>query len=38
MKRLLPVFLSIVVLAAVHSLRAETDAEVEARKTALDLA
>jgi hypothetical protein len=38
MKRLLPIFLLIVVLAAGLSLRAETDAEVEARKTALDLA
>jgi hypothetical protein len=38
MKRLLPIFLSIVMLAAGLSVRAETDAEVQARKTALDLA
>ena len=38
MKRLLPIVVSIVVLAAGLSARAETDAEVEARKTALDLA
>jgi len=38
MKRLSPIFLSIVVLVAGFSVRAETDAEVEARKTALDLA
>jgi hypothetical protein len=38
MKRLLPIFLSLIVLAASSSARAETDAEVEARKTALDLA
>jgi hypothetical protein len=38
MKRLLPIFLSIVALAADLSVRADTDAEVEARKTALDLA
>jgi hypothetical protein len=38
MKQLLPIFLLIVVLAAGPSGRAETDAEVQARKTALDLA
>ncbi|HZA37576.1 MAG TPA: hypothetical protein VE486_00400 [Candidatus Baltobacteraceae bacterium] len=38
MKRLLLIVLPIVVLAAGLSVRAETDAEVEARKTALDLA
>lgn len=38
MKRLLPIFLSIIALAAGLSVRAETNAEVEARKTALDLA
>jgi hypothetical protein len=38
MKRLLPIFLSIVVLATGLTVRAETDAEVEARKSALDLA
>ena len=38
MKRFLPIFLSFVVLAASGSVRAETDAEVAARKTALDLA
>jgi len=38
MKRLLPMFLLVVVLAASSSARAETDAEVAARKTALDLA
>jgi hypothetical protein len=38
MKRLLPIFLSIVMLAAGLSVRAETDAEVQARKNALDLA
>jgi hypothetical protein len=38
MKGLLPIFLSLLVLAAGLSVRAETDAEVEARKTALDLA
>jgi hypothetical protein len=38
MKRFLAIFLSLVVLAASGSVRAETDAEVEARKTALDLA
>ena len=38
MKRLLPIFLLVVVLAASSSARAETDAEVAARKTALDLA
>jgi hypothetical protein len=38
MKRLLLILLPIVVLAAGLSVHAETDAEVEARKTALDLA
>ena len=38
MKRRLLIFLSIFVLAASISARAETDAEVEARKAALDLA
>ena len=38
MKRRLPIFLSIVLLATGLSMRAETDAEVQARKTALDLA
>src|SRR5438874_13083993 len=38
MKRRLLIFLSIFVLAARIPARAETDAEVEARKTALDLA
>jgi hypothetical protein len=38
MKRHLPIFLSIVVLTAGLAAGAETDAEVEARKTALDLA
>ena len=38
MKRGLLIFLSIFVLAASIPARAETDAEVEARKTALDLA
>ena len=38
MKRLLPIFLSIVMLATGLSVRAQTDAEVQARKTALDLA
>jgi len=38
MKRLLPIFLSLVMLAAGTSASAETNAEVEARKTALDLA
>jgi hypothetical protein len=38
MKRLLPIFLPILMLAAGLTVRAETDAEVEARKTALDLA
>ena len=38
MKRFWPIFLLFVVLAASGSVRAETDAEVEARKTALDLA
>jgi hypothetical protein len=38
MKRFLPIFLSIMWLAAGFSARAETDAEVEARKNALDLA
>jgi hypothetical protein len=38
MKRFLPIFLSVVVLAASSSAPAETDAEVQARKVALDLA
>ena len=38
MKYRLPVLLSILVLAASVSTRAQTDSEVEARKTALDLA
>jgi hypothetical protein len=38
MKRFLPIFLSLVMLASSSSVRAETDAEVQARKTALDLA
>lgn len=38
MKRLLPVFLSILVLAASIAVRAETDAEVQARRDALDVA
>jgi hypothetical protein len=38
MKRWLPVFLSILVLAATIAVRAETDAEVRARKDALDVA
>ena len=38
MKRWLPVFLSILVLAASSAVRAETDAEVRARKDALDVA
>ncbi|HEY4256188.1 MAG TPA: hypothetical protein VGM66_03135 [Candidatus Udaeobacter sp.] len=38
MKRWLPIFLSILVLAATVALRAETDAEVRARKDALDVA
>jgi hypothetical protein len=38
MKRLLPIFLLVVVLAASRFARAQTDAEVAARKTALDLA
>jgi hypothetical protein len=38
MKRWLPVFLSILVLAASIAVRAETDAEVRARKDALDIA
>ena len=38
MKRWLPVFLSILVLAASIAVRAETDAEVRARKDALDVA
>jgi hypothetical protein len=38
MKRVWPIFLSLVVLATSISARAETDAEVQARKTALDLA
>src|SRR4029450_11520897 len=38
MKRFLPIFLSLVALAASSAARAETDAEVGARKTALDLA
>jgi hypothetical protein len=38
MKRWLPIFLSILVLAASAAVRAETDAEVRARKDALDVA
>ena len=38
MKRWLPIFLSILVLAASVAVRAETDAEVRARKDALDVA
>jgi hypothetical protein len=38
MKRWLPVFLSILVLTASNAVRAETDAEVRARKDALDVA
>jgi hypothetical protein len=38
MKRWLPIFLSILVLAAGIAVRAETDAEVRARKDALDVA
>jgi hypothetical protein len=38
MKRWLPIFLSILVLAASVALRAETDAEVRARRDALDVA
>ena len=38
MKRFLPIFLSLVMLAASASALAATDAEVEARKSALDLA
>jgi hypothetical protein len=38
MKRWLPIFLSIFVLAASAAVRAETDAEVRARKDALDVA
>lgn len=38
MKRLLPVLLSMLVLAASIAVRAETDAEVQARKDALDVA
>jgi len=38
MKRLFPVFLSMLVLAASIAVRAETDAEVQARKDALDVA
>ena len=38
MKRLLPVFLSMLVLAASIAVRAETDAEVQARKDALNVA
>src|SRR5437588_12947185 len=38
MKRLLPIFLSMLVLATGIAVRAETDAEVQARKDALDVA
>jgi hypothetical protein len=38
MKRSLPILLSLVLLASSSFVRAQTDAEVEARKTALDLA
>jgi hypothetical protein len=38
MKRWLPIFLSILVLAASTAVRAETDTEVRARKDALDVA
>lgn len=38
MKRLLPIFLSMLVLATSIAVRAETDAEVQARKDALDVA
>jgi hypothetical protein len=38
MRRLLPIFLSMLVLATSFAVRAETDAEVQARKDALDVA
>jgi hypothetical protein len=38
MKRLLPIFLSMLVLATSIAVRAQTDAEVQARKDALEIA
>ena len=38
MRRLLPIFLSMLVVAISIAVRAETDAEVQARKDALDVA